>query len=234
MTPLPSPSKLSVAIVEGDLDLLEELSAKLADYGFNVIGCPSAKTFWVALAHTSFDIMVLDLALPKESGLTTLEQLRRADPHIGIIVLTDTHAGSEHSAAFLAGADACLVKAVAIQVLGAAIESVARRIAPQQRIRWAISEDGWTLQCPSGAVIELNMHERVLLGSLVRNAGAVVPTAELLIEMYGAETGRSGLARLNATLHRLRKRVGALGEALPVRRVYRGGLVFDPNPSKAR
>ena len=56
---------LKVALVEDDPDLLEELAASLGEAGFDVIACPSAEAFWRAQAHTAFDLVALDLCLPR-------------------------------------------------------------------------------------------------------------------------------------------------------------------------
>lgn len=220
-------SHLKVALVEDDPDLLEELSASLGEEGFDVIACPSAEAFWRAHAHTAFDLVVLDLGLPRENGLSVLRRLRD-NATLGIVVLTARVLPADHASSLSEGADAFLPKPVDLGVLAATLRSVARRMrqAAPATVAWRLTSDGWSLHAPDGAMVELSPQERLLLACLMESPGNAVPR-EALLDRFERAGEDADPQRLDMVVHRLRKKVAALGHRLPLRTLYRTGYVFQ-------
>lgn len=220
-------TSLKVALVEDDPDLLEELAASLGEAGFDVIACPSAEAFWRARAATDFDLVVLDLGLPRESGLSVLRRLRESSG-IGVVVLTARALPADHAQSLSEGADAFLSKPVDLNVLAATLRSVARRVRPSaQATAWRLSTDGWSLHAPDGVVVELSPQERLLMTCLMKTPGSAV-SREILLDCFEQAGEEADPQRLDMMVHRLRKKVAAAGHRLPLRTLYRSGYLFQP------
>lgn len=225
-------TSLKVALVEDDPDLLEELAASLGEAGFDVIACPSAEAFWRARAATDFDLVVLDLGLPRESGLSVLRRLRESSG-IGVVVLTARALPADHAQSLSEGADAFLSKPVDLHVLQATLRSVTRRMKPAApAIAWRLSGDGWSLCTPDGAIVELSMQERLLLEGVMEEPGRVI-TREALLERFEQASEDVDPQRLDMVVHRLRKKVAQVGHRLPLRTLYRSGYVFQGDAKSA-
>ncbi|MDR0182052.1 response regulator transcription factor [Lysobacter arvi] len=227
-------ANFKVALVEDDPDLLEELAGSLGEAEFDVIACPSAEAFWLVHAHTNFDLVVLDLGLPRESGLSVLRRLReRSD--IGVVVLTARALPADHALSLSEGADAFLSKPVDLHVLEATLRSVARRMKPvatPPTLAWRLRGDGWSLCAPDGAIVELTAHERLLLEAVMQSPGRVV-ARDALLERLEQASEDVDPQRLDMVVHRLRKKVAQVGHRLPLRTLYRNGYVFQPDAASA-
>ncbi|BDU15171.1 response regulator transcription factor [Lysobacter auxotrophicus] len=221
-----------VALVEDDPHLREVLAVNLDDAGFDVIACASAEAFWRERAHTPFDLVVLDLTLPGEGGLSVLRRLR-ATSGVGVVVLTGRTLPADHAQSLTEGADAFLSKPVDLQVLAATLRSVVRRMQPvAPAIAWRLTGDGWSLCAPDGGIVELSVQERLLLEGVMEEPGRVV-TREALLERFDRANEEVDPQRLDMVVHRLRKKVAQLGRRLPLRTLYRSGYVFQADATSA-
>ena len=223
-------ANLRVALVEDDPDLLEELADGLRDAGFEVSACASAEAFWLASTHTAFDLVVLDLGLPRESGMSVLRRLRESSG-IGVVVLTARMLPADHAQSLSEGADAFLSKPVDLHVLEATLRSVVRRMKPvAPTIAWRLTADGWSLCTPRGGIVELSAQERLLLEVVMESPGSVV-SRETLLERFDRTSEEIDPQRLDMLVHRLRKKVAQAGHRLPLRTLYRSGYVFQVDPA---
>ena len=80
-------SDVNVILVEDDTDLRDSLVEMLELSGFYTQGCSSAQEFYQLLSAVRYDVAVVDLGLPDQSGLKTVEFLREKT-NMGIIILT--------------------------------------------------------------------------------------------------------------------------------------------------
>ena len=83
-----SAEKLTIALVEDDRLLREEIESHLTAHGFVVFAANSASALDDILARQAIDLYILDLNLPGESGLSLCKRLRQAMPGAGIVILT--------------------------------------------------------------------------------------------------------------------------------------------------
>lgn len=220
--------RLQVALVEDDQLLREVLAVHLDGAGFEVIACASAEAFWRERTRTRFDLVVLDLTLPGEGGLSVLRRLRETSS-IGVVVLTARALPADHALSLSEGADAFLSKPVDLHVLEATLRSVVRRMtppAPVPALAWRLAVDGWSLCTPDGAIVELSAQERLLLEGVMEEPGRVV-TREALLERFERASEEVDPQRLDMVVHRLRKKVAQFGHRLPLRTLYRSGYVFQ-------
>jgi two-component system alkaline phosphatase synthesis response regulator PhoP len=122
-----------VTIVEDDAAIAEGLALNLKFQGYrtNVIG--DGETALKGIEEGSPDLVLLDITLPKQSGLWVLEHLREAENHVPVIVLSARQDEYDKVAALQLGADDYVTKPFALAELLARIAAVLRRARIGQR-----------------------------------------------------------------------------------------------------
>lgn len=217
---------MRVAITEDDAMLLERiLLPGLRDYGFKVDGFNDATGLYRSLLTQKFDVVILDIALPGEDGLSIAAHLRQIQPGLGLIMLTGTESRDNHLRAMLHGADAYLAKPVDIDIIAATLHSLSRRLdRPRNEAcstdtesvgdRWALVSDDWCLVPPSGRIIALTTPERSLLSLLNTNRGQAVEK-ERLIEALTDNASDFDPHRLEALVHRIRRKAATAAPESP-------------------
>ena len=81
-------SQKKILVVDDDLRLRELLTRYLGDQGFAVRGAESGTMMYKLLLREPYDLIVLDLMMPGEDGLSICRRLRAAEPGQAIIMLT--------------------------------------------------------------------------------------------------------------------------------------------------
>jgi len=226
--------KPKVWIVEDDEDLREELVRGLGERGLTAIGFPDGMSLYQALMTQPCDVVVLDIALPDEDGLSIARRLR-SGTELGIVMLTARGQTEDRVRALLDGADAYLVKPVELAELDATIRSVYRRIAPANTSvpdgaaagqDWQLTHGGWVLQSPTRVSIPLSHSERVILGLLLERRNMICTRTDL-INALGYRPDSYQANRLDMLFTRLRRKIGAeTGLPLPVKAVRGQGFTF--------
>lgn len=244
MTPahrrLPPSVVACVAVVEDDAELRDEILVPgLREFGFDVVGLESVEALYRHILSSPCELIVLDVGLPNEDGLSALAHLRAAKGmELGIVMLTGLADGSDRVRGLAGGADAYLAKPVEIDVLAATLHSLLRRMrnaSPASGSEhgespvtssWHLDEAGWCLLAPDGRQVPLTQSERRLLATLLASAGAAVSREELVSSLT-EDTVSFDHHRLEMIIHRLRRKVeDRLGRPLPLRSVRGMGYVF--------
>ncbi|KOR46594.1 PhoP family transcriptional regulator [Xanthomonas oryzae] len=219
-------SLLSVAVLEDDALLREDiLIPGLREFGFRVSGAGTAGELYRLMLQQAFDLVVLDLGLPDESGLSVVTYLRSLFAGLGIVVLTGNRGRSEHARALYGGADAFLRKPTDPEILALTLRNLAQRLrtahisvtTPSQA--WRLQSDGWCLLAPDGTVMVLTSLERCLMRCLDAQRGQAIER-ETLVSALEAATGDFDLHRLEMLIHRLRRKAARIASdrtpALPL------------------
>lgn len=121
---------IRIAIVEDDADLLLSTQEFLSAAGYQVWGASNAEIFFRRCAAEPVDIVLLDIGLPGEDGLS-VAALLQANTRIAVIILSARDAVEDRLAGMRAGADRYLVKPVNLIELAANIDAVAKRLGIQ-------------------------------------------------------------------------------------------------------
>lgn len=116
-----------VYIVEDEEVLRNELCFVLSRSGFSVEGVATATELYRRLAVKNAAVIVLDIGLDGEDGLSICKYLRGHDPSLGIVFLTARGLRDDRITGLVAGADAYLVKPVEIQEIVLVIERLMAR-----------------------------------------------------------------------------------------------------------
>lgn len=221
-----------VAIVEDDPDLRDSIVEYLRADGYPVWGSVSAEAFYKRLALEGADVVVLDIGLPGEDGLSICQYLREHDRRIGIVFVTARGLRDDRLTGLEAGADAYLVKPVDMEELGLLLKRFGQRIAavseaaPAPAGTWRLGHHIWILSAPDGNVLKLTAREHQLLSLLIEAQGEIVAKRHLSEALFGSHV-RLGEDRLEVMLSRLRKKgADALGQPLPIRTAHAEGYAF--------
>ena len=234
---LPMESAAVHVVVLDDDDVLRDqiLAPHLRRFGFEVVAIGHPRELGSVFAGRSPDIVVLDVGLPERDGFSVSREMRASHDGIGIVMLTGRGDSVDRVRGLGEGADAYLAKPVDIDLLGATLHSLARRLrmasvtaaAPvMPRREWSLDHGGWALRSPSGNVVSLTKTESRLLSALLRSPNHVMPR-EALIALLTDNVFEFDPHRLDSIIHRLRRKVrDALGEPLPLNAVHGEGYVI--------
>lgn len=222
-----------VAVLEDDDALREDILVDgLCRAGFVAEGFACSAALYRALLERAFDVVVLDIGLPDEDGLSVARHLRQ-HLSIGIVVLTGHGDPRERVQGLTEAVDVWLPKPADVEVLAATVTSLLRRMGmaaaagDNRRAAWRLADKGWRLLAPSGQGVDLAAAERSLLECLFATAGEPV-ARNCLIEALGADPATFDPHRLEMLVHRLRGKVAqGCGEALPLRSVRGVGYVLS-------
>jgi DNA-binding response OmpR family regulator len=202
-----------VALVEDDLDLREDVAFALRDEGFEVVSCGCGEELDRAMMQATFDVVVLDIGLPGEDGLSIARRLRSSQPELGIVMLTARTVSSARVLGMEEGADAYLGKPTDLRELALVIHALVRRLLagkpPDASALTLVATDNLLLT-PGGATVELTPTETLLLSRLARMSGHKA-TRRQIIEGFGEAYFDYDERRLEAIVSRLRRKLEAAG-----------------------
>ena len=237
--PRTASARLRIAVLEDDPDLRDKiLLPGLRDYGFDVSGAGSAAELYRMMISHAFEIVVLDLGLPDEDGLSVARHLRSSSASLGLIMLTGSRERQDRIRALQESVDAFLGKPVDLDVLAATLHSLARRLQKSpmgtssasatsaDATEWHLEAGGWRLIAPNQQLVALTAPEHCVLTLLMDNIGEPV-TRESLIRALTDDVYDFDPHRLEMMIHRLRKKVEKqIGEPLPLVTARGTGYLF--------
>jgi len=214
-------STLNIVVVEDHDDLRDATVAALAQLGHRVHGVASGEALDDEIGSFRPDVLVLDLNLPGEDGLSIARRLRQVEPTVGVIMVTARAQVKDVAVGYGSGADIYLTKPTSPDILGAAVQALARRVLPTANAT-PISINPNTLQLNGpNAVANLSDHECSLLIALATAHDRRLETWQLM-EMGDRHTTDFNKAALEAQLVRLRKKLEHVGASTPVIKAIRG------------
>lgn len=201
---------MRLLLVEDDAMLGDSLWRALAQNGYTVDWLRDGESAERALDTQRFDLLLLDLGLPKRQGLDVLRQLRARGDATPVIVITARDALSERVAGLDGGADDYLVKPFALAELEARIRAVTRRHAGHHNPLLqcgALSLDPASHEVRyRGATVALSAREYQILHALLRRPGAIISRASFEERLYGwGEEVDSNAVEVH--IHRLRQKL---------------------------
>lgn len=225
-------------VVDDDARLRDLLQRFLTEQGFRVTAVADAAAARRAVAAMMFDLMVLDVMMPGESGLSLAESLRREGNEVPILMLTARGAPEDRIAGFEHGVDDYLPKPFDPRELALRIRTILRRAAPapsaqalpvapvQLGTRWFDVERA-ELRGPEG-IVRLTGGEAALLQALARHPGEVLSREEIAAALGTPEAGERAI---DVQVTRLRRKVEAdPREPRFIQTVRHRGYVLRPGP----
>ena len=202
---------MRILLVEDERRIAEDIVTTLKAAGYVVETANDGEEAWFRGDTEDYDLIVLDLGLPKMDGLTVLKRWRAGGRTVPVLVLTARGAWAERVEGIDAGADDYLPKPFRMEELLARIRALIRRSvglgAPIVEAG-PISLDTRQMRVArNGVPIAVSPLEYRLLSYLMHHRGRVVTVSELLEHLYGDDDARETNA-LEAAVARLRKKVG--------------------------
>jgi two-component system phosphate regulon response regulator OmpR len=200
-------------VVDDDARLRGLLQRFLAEQGFRVSVAADTTAARGALGAMAFDLLVVDVMLPGETGLEMVEELRRQGNDTPVLMLTARGAPDDRVAGFEHGADDYLAKPFDPRELALRIRTILRRAAPppapvlpaapvQLGQRWFDAERS-ELRGPEGTV-RLTGGEAQLLAALARRAGDVLSREEIAAALGTPDAGERAV---DVQVTRLRRKI---------------------------
>jgi two-component system response regulator QseB len=203
---------MRVLLVEDDQMIAEGVRKGLRGDGWAVDWVQDGTSALSALDNQPYDLMLLDLGLPKRDGLQVLRALRAKGRTLPVMIVTARDAVADRVTGLDAGADDYLVKPFDLDELGARMRALLRRNSG--RSESLIRHGGLTLDAAThevtldGAPVALSAREFALLEALLARPGAVLSKSQLEEKMYGWGD-EIGSNTVEVYIHLLRKKLGA-------------------------
>ena len=230
-----------ILIVDDQREICELVQEYLSGEGYRVSTALSGGEMRKIMAQSPADLVILDLMLPGEDGLTLARSLRQESPNVGIIILTGRGEIVDRIIGLEMGADDYLPKPFHLRELLARVKSVLRRassrgvekqVAPSRaKVRFA----GWNLDLssrelfsPSGREVRLTTGEFDLLAAFVNNANQVLTRDRLLDLARNREAGPFDRT-IDVQVGRLRRKLEDDPQRPTMIKTVRGsGYIFTP------
>ena len=201
---------MRILVVEDDKDLNRQLTTALAGAGYAVDSAVDGEEGHFLGETEPYDVVILDIGLPKLDGISILEQWRRANRNMPVILLTARDRWSDKVAGMDAGADDYLAKPFHMEELLARLRALVRRAAGHASNE--ITAGPVRLDVKAGKVtvdghsVKLTSHELRLLSYLMHHKGKVISRTELTEHLYDQDFDRDSNT-IEVFVGRLRKKL---------------------------
>lgn len=231
--------KQSVLLVEDDGEIAQMLLEVLAENSFHSIWASSAEEMDALLDDNSVDLVILDVMLPGESGLSICRRLRAAST-IPIIMLTARREDVDRIIGLEIGADDYVTKPFNHRELLARIHALLRRALvskpPNDPFHSAFRFEGWRVEpgsrqlfSPEGARVTLTSTEFDLLLAFCQNSRRILTREQLLELTHSGIAGPIGRS-VDVHISRIRQKIEPdLRAPTFIKTVRLGGYVFTPS-----
>jgi two-component system copper resistance phosphate regulon response regulator CusR len=182
-----------ILIVEDDVSLASFLSSELQAQSFIVDQIHDGEEALHALeGDRQYDLLILDLNLPKIHGISLIQRVRPARPRLPVLVLTARSRVEDKVLALQSGADDCLTKPFSLLELMARVSALLRRnsgLIPNCSTVGDLTllRDERRVE-RNGRRIDLTPREFAILDVMMRNAGRPVSRATLLAEVWNTSS----------------------------------------------
>ncbi len=227
---------MRILLVEDEAPLRETLAARLKREGFAVDAAADGEEGLYLGREVPFDVAIIDLGLPKKSGMELIQELRALGQRCPILILTARSSWQDKVQGLKHGADDYLVKPFHVEELLARLNALVRRAS------------GWTrptLECGpvvldttaqtvhvAGQPADLTSYEYKVLEYLMLHAGELVSKADLTEHIYQQDFDRDSNV-LEVFIGRLRRKLDPDNTLKPIETVRGRGYRFAIARSEA-
>ncbi len=206
--------KLHLLVVEDDEMMQSLLCAYLEQEGYDITAVLTGKDMFAVLGKRSVDLILLDLTLPDEDGLTLARQIR-ARSSVPIIIMTARQGMEDRLAGLDIGADDFLTKPFDPREMVLRVRNVLNRTSERaEEGAQVIGFDGWrldlssrTLRAPDDTDVKLTGGEFNLLAALVKTPNRVL-SRDFLLDAITRNDEPPSDRMIDVYVSRLRKKIG--------------------------
>jgi len=217
---------MRLLLVEDEIDIQSFLRRSLEEAGYQVEAASDGKSAERLAVESSYDILIVDLGLPDQDGITLILKLRQLGVRAPVLILSARRSVDDRVRGLEQGGDDYLTKPFALAELLARLRNLLKRNSPgvndATRLRVQDLELDLLRREASrgGQVLQLTQQEFVLLEYLCRNAGRVVTRSMILDKVWGMRI-QPDTNVVDVHIYRLRGKVDAAGQQ-PLIRTMRG------------
>jgi two-component system OmpR family response regulator len=230
-----------ILIVDDQREICNLVQEYLSGEGYRVSTAQDGAGMRKVMGQSPVNLVILDLMLPGEDGLTLARALRQETPNVAIIILTGRGEIVDRIIGLEMGADDYLPKPFHLRELLARVKSVLRRAssrsaenqatAPRSKAKFA----GWNLDLssrellsPAGNEVRLTTGEFDLLAAFVNNANQVL-TRDRLLDLARNREGGPFDRTIDVQVGRLRRKLEEDPQRPTMIKTVRGtGYIFTP------
>jgi two-component system OmpR family response regulator len=201
---------MRILIAEDDNVLADGLTRSLRQSGYAVDHVKDGHSADLALSAQAFDLLILDLGLPKMSGIEVLKRLRSRNSMLPVLILTAADSTEERVKGLDLGADDYMAKPFALSELEARVRALTRRGTgggPTLVKHGPLQFDQvGRVACIDEKMLELSARELGLLEVLLKRVGRLVSKDQLVDHLceWGEEVSNNAI---EVYVHRLRKKI---------------------------
>lgn len=217
-----------ILIVDDDKGLANLVEQTLVHEDYEVAVAFDGREAREKFFNTNCDLIILDWQLPDASGIGLLQEYRRANGHLPVLMLTGKDAVEDKETGLDSGADDYLTKPFSVKELTARVRALLRR--PSDVLTNDLTAGDFVLDRKlqkvkfKGQSVKLLPKEFQLLEFLMRHPNQVFSGDELLNRVWSSES-ESTLEATKSTIKRLRRKIDP--EGLCIRTVHGVGFLFD-------
>lgn len=201
---------MRVILVEDDELLGDGVRSGLKQYGYTVDWVKDGAAAKHAILSEHFDAIILDLGLPRMSGIEVLQEIRDEGISVPVLILTARDAVEDRVKGLDSGADDYLTKPFDLEEVSARLRALLRRSSGRAdtsiTYRNIVLDPASHSVTVSGEPVTLSRREFALLHKLLENSGQVLSRDQLTQSLYGWEEDVDSNT-LEVHIHNLRKKV---------------------------
>lgn len=220
---------MRLLIVEDETELRQQLQQRFMEEGYEVDVAEDGEEGLYLAREYPFNIAVVDIGLPKLSGIDMLQQLRQSGKSTPVLLLTARGRWQDKVDGLDAGADDYLVKPFHIEELVARVKALLRRamgLSKSEITCGPISLNTSTQQVQLDTeALELTAYEYKVLEYLMLNAGKVISKSELTDHLYAQDFDRDSNV-IEVFVGRLRRKLDPNNNLQPIETLRGRGYRF--------
>jgi len=202
---------MRLLLVEDDPLLGDGICMGLEQSGFTVDWVRDGISAEHAITTDDFDLILLDLGLPRQDGLTLLKKLRKAGNELPVLVVTARDTVEDRISGLDCGADDYVIKPFDLDELAARVRAITRRrngrATPILKYRNIMLNPAARTVTQDGIPIPCTSHELAILEALLTQTGRVLTRERLEDMVYGWDEGVESNT-IEVHIHHLRKKLG--------------------------
>jgi two-component system, OmpR family, copper resistance phosphate regulon response regulator CusR len=227
---------VAILVVEDDRRIRETIVSALEAEHYSVLGVDSSEEAWFLLCEQKFQLIVLDINLPKRDGVEFLKLLRQRDAETAVLVVSARDSVEQRVEGLAAGADDYVVKPFALVEVVMRVHSLLRRGRTDQRLRYKLDDlhvDLLTRKVSRGGRnIELTVMEFDLLCFLVQNQDRIISRDMLARDVWREVNRATPLdSVIDVHISRLRKKLDTAPAKQLIHTIRGVGFLVGIDPS---
>lgn len=174
---------MRLLIVDGDKDMNSIIVRHLLSSGYDVDSCSDAESAKLFIKKSCYDVIILDILLPDESGLDVVRWMRREGINASALFLTALDSVEDRVTGLDAGADDYMTKPFSLEELSARVRALSRRLTENRANIYRVAD--LTLDIHKRTVrrggkdIDLSQREFSILEYMIRNAGIILSKEQI-------------------------------------------------------